>query len=202
MGHRGGQGHAGAHRRGAARLPARRYRRDVSRGGLEGGARRRCRSTTMRRSSALAAAAAYEQVDGRITIDGHDVTRAIRTPEIDKAAASVARLPHVREVLVGQQRDLGARRRGGDGRPRHRHGGVSGRRPEVLHRRLAGRAGAAARGRSGAHRRPGEHRDRAERTGGARQVGLDARGRAARAWRRTRSTSTPRRCRSRWSSIA
>jgi cytidylate kinase len=35
------------------------------------------------------------------------VTRAIRTPEIDKAAASVARLPHVREVLVGQQRDLG-----------------------------------------------------------------------------------------------
>ena len=35
------------------------------------------------------------------------MTRAIRTPEIDKAAASVARLPHVREVLVGQQRDLG-----------------------------------------------------------------------------------------------
>ena len=58
--------------------------------------------------SALARRAAYEQVDGRITIDGHDVTRAIRTPEIDKAAASVARLPHVREVLVGQQRDLGA----------------------------------------------------------------------------------------------
>ena len=62
----------------------------------------------MRRSSALARRAAYEQVDGRITIDGHDVTREIRTPEIDKAAASVARLPHVREVLVGQQRDLGA----------------------------------------------------------------------------------------------
>jgi cytidylate kinase len=36
------------------------------------------------------------------------VTRAIRTPEIDKAAASVARLPHVREVLVGQQRAMGA----------------------------------------------------------------------------------------------
>ena len=35
------------------------------------------------------------------------MTRAIRTPEIDKASASVARLPHVREVLVGQQRDLG-----------------------------------------------------------------------------------------------
>jgi cytidylate kinase len=59
------------------------------------------------RVSALARRAAYEQLDGRVTIDGHDVTRAIRTPEIDKAAASVARLPQVREVLVGQQRDLG-----------------------------------------------------------------------------------------------
>jgi len=57
--------------------------------------------------SALARRADYRQVDGRITIDGHDVTRDIRTPAIDKAAASVARLPHVREVLVGQQRDLG-----------------------------------------------------------------------------------------------
>ena len=54
------------------------------------------------------AARALQQADGAITIDGHDVTRAIRTPEMDKAAASVARLPHVREVLVGQQRELGA----------------------------------------------------------------------------------------------
>ena len=29
-------------------------------------------------------------------------------PEIDKASASVARLPHVREVLVGQQRQMGS----------------------------------------------------------------------------------------------
>lgn len=58
--------------------------------------------------AALAGRARYEQAGGRITIDGHDVTRAIRTPEIDKASASVARLPRVREVLVGQQRDLGA----------------------------------------------------------------------------------------------
>lgn len=57
--------------------------------------------------AALARRAAYQQVDGMIAIDGHDVTRAIRTPEIDRAAASVARLPHVREVLVGRQRDLG-----------------------------------------------------------------------------------------------
>ena len=58
--------------------------------------------------AALAGRAKYEQADGRVTIDGQDVTRAIRTPEMDRAAASVARLPHVREVLVQQQRGLGA----------------------------------------------------------------------------------------------
>src|SRR5688572_13378481 len=45
---------------------------------------------------------------GVVSIDGHDVTRAIRTPEIDKAATAVARLPRVREVLVARQRALGA----------------------------------------------------------------------------------------------
>src|SRR5262245_30198977 len=45
---------------------------------------------------------------GRVMIDGHDVTRAIRTPEIDKAATAVARLARVREVLVARQRALGA----------------------------------------------------------------------------------------------
>jgi cytidylate kinase len=43
----------------------------------------------------------------RVTIDGIDVTREIRTPEIDRAAASVARLPGVRAVLVARQRELG-----------------------------------------------------------------------------------------------
>jgi CMP/dCMP kinase len=56
----------------------------------------------------LASRALYRQIDGTISIDGQDVTRAIRTPEIDKAAASVARLPHVREELVRQQRHMGA----------------------------------------------------------------------------------------------
>jgi len=42
-----------------------------------------------------------------ITIDGSDVTRAIRTPEIDRAAAAVARLPKVRAVLVERQRECG-----------------------------------------------------------------------------------------------
>lgn len=44
---------------------------------------------------------------GVVSIDGQDVTRAIRTPEIDKAATSVARLPRVREVLVARQREFG-----------------------------------------------------------------------------------------------
>jgi cytidylate kinase len=43
-----------------------------------------------------------------VTIDGIDVTRAIRTPEIDRAAASVARLPRVRSILVARQREMGA----------------------------------------------------------------------------------------------
>lgn len=44
---------------------------------------------------------------GTVSIDGHDVTTAIRTPEIDKAAAAVARLPQVRAALVARQRALG-----------------------------------------------------------------------------------------------
>ena len=44
---------------------------------------------------------------GSVSIDGHDVTRTIRTPEIDNAAAAVARLPGVREILVERQRSMG-----------------------------------------------------------------------------------------------
>ncbi len=61
--------------------------------------------------AALARAAEIVLEGGAVLIDGHDVTRAIRTPEIDNAASAVARLPRVREVLVARQRDLGA---GGD----------------------------------------------------------------------------------------
>jgi len=57
--------------------------------------------------SALASRAHIE-VGGRTTGDGEDVTRAIRTPEIDRAAAVVARLPTVRTVLVARQRELAA----------------------------------------------------------------------------------------------
>jgi cytidylate kinase len=57
--------------------------------------------------AALAENAEIRQHDGRVTIDGFDVTRDIRTPAIDKAATSVARLPSVREALVRRFRKLG-----------------------------------------------------------------------------------------------
>ena len=41
---------------------------------------------------------------GVVSIDGHDVTHAIRTPEIDRAATAVAKLARGREVLVSRQR--------------------------------------------------------------------------------------------------
>lgn len=47
--------------------------------------------------------------DGVISVDGHDVRTAIRTPQIDDAAAAVARQPGVRDVLIAQQRAMGAR---------------------------------------------------------------------------------------------
>jgi CMP/dCMP kinase len=57
---------------------------------------------------AVAEAATIEISGAAVTIDGVDVTRQIRTPEIDKAAASVARLPRVREILVARQRAMAA----------------------------------------------------------------------------------------------
>src|SRR5690606_25361805 len=58
--------------------------------------------------TALADRAAYSQEDGVVMVDGDDVTRAIRKPEIDRASALLARLPAVRAVLVARQRQLGA----------------------------------------------------------------------------------------------
>lgn len=57
--------------------------------------------------AALARRADIVVEGGIVSIDGHDVTRAIRTPEIDKVASTVARLPAVREALVARQRQMG-----------------------------------------------------------------------------------------------
>lgn len=54
----------------------------------------------------LARQAAIVVEDGVVSIDGDDVTNAIRTAEMDRAAAVVARFQTVREELVARQRAL------------------------------------------------------------------------------------------------
>ena len=53
--------------------------------------------------TAIAESAKFE-LGAEIRVDGHDITRAIRTPEMDAAAGIVARHPKVRETLVRRQR--------------------------------------------------------------------------------------------------
>jgi cytidylate kinase len=61
-------------------------------------------------AAAVAALAARSELDvnARVSIDGHDVTTAIRTPLIDDAATIVARHAPVRTVLVERQRRYAA----------------------------------------------------------------------------------------------
>jgi len=49
-----------------------------------------------------------EPLPSLVSIAGIDVTAQIRTPEIDDAVSTVARMPRVREAMVAQQRHLGA----------------------------------------------------------------------------------------------
>ena len=55
--------------------------------------------------AALAARVELELNDRHVVVDRRDVTQTIRTPEIDVAAAAVARVPKVRRVLVARQRE-------------------------------------------------------------------------------------------------
>jgi cytidylate kinase len=56
----------------------------------------------------LAAQLEMEMSGGIVCVDGDDVTQAIRTVEMDRAASAVAVLPKVREALVARQRAMGA----------------------------------------------------------------------------------------------
>ena len=58
--------------------------------------------------SALAGRVQLTLEETTVTVEGHDVTSAIRTREIDAAAARVARMPDVRAVLVARQRAYAA----------------------------------------------------------------------------------------------
>src|SRR5262245_33764782 len=53
--------------------------------------------------ASVASRASFD-VNDKVTIDGHDITTAIRTPIIDEAAAIVAQHQPVRAVLVERQR--------------------------------------------------------------------------------------------------
>ena len=47
-------------------------------------------------------------VPSAVSIDGHDVTTAVRLPAVDAAVSAVARVPAVREAMVEQQRAIAA----------------------------------------------------------------------------------------------
>ncbi len=57
--------------------------------------------------AALGERARFDLEGGVVRIDGQDVSAAIRTPDIDAAAAAIARHPAVRRALVARQREYG-----------------------------------------------------------------------------------------------
>lgn len=57
--------------------------------------------------AALAERLVIEASDRSVRVDGADISSAIRNPEIDRAAARVARVPSVRAALVAKQRRIG-----------------------------------------------------------------------------------------------
>lgn len=59
------------------------------------------------RTKAIAFAPGADGGPQRVSIGGVDVTRAIRTAEIDRSVSAVSALPQVRAALVDQQRRIG-----------------------------------------------------------------------------------------------
>jgi cytidylate kinase len=63
---------------------------------------------------ALAALSSHVDIDlddqGRLRIDGMDLSKDIRSPEVNAAVSDYAKVPEIRKVLVEIQRRIGARR--------------------------------------------------------------------------------------------
>ncbi|MDX6720594.1 MAG: CMP/dCMP kinase, partial [Solirubrobacteraceae bacterium] len=80
---------------------------------LDSGAMYRCIALAQLRGAAdpLSCEIGFGEGDGTVTLDGEDVSAAIRTPEVSALASEVAARPEVRTALVEQQRKLIA---GGD----------------------------------------------------------------------------------------
>jgi len=63
----------------------------------------------MHRMEQLALAAEIELAPGRISLNGEDVTEAIRTPDVSNGASKIAVIPGVRRAMVAKQRGMGER---------------------------------------------------------------------------------------------
>jgi CMP/dCMP kinase len=73
------------------------------------GIRQNVEAADMHRMEQLAIAAEIELAPGRISLNGEDVTEAIRTPEVSSGASKVAVIPGVRRAMVAKQREMGER---------------------------------------------------------------------------------------------
>jgi cytidylate kinase len=73
------------------------------------GVRQNVSPDDMHRMEQLAIAAEIELAPGRISLNGEDVTQAIRTPEVSNGASKVAVIPGVRRAMVAKQREMGER---------------------------------------------------------------------------------------------
>ncbi len=62
----------------------------------------------MHKMEALAKESHVEFADGRVILNGEDVTREIREPEVSDAASKVAAYPGVRKAMREEQRRIGA----------------------------------------------------------------------------------------------
>jgi cytidylate kinase len=63
----------------------------------------------MHRAEQLAIASRIDLAPGRISLNGEDVTDAIRTPDVSNGASKIAVIPGVRRAMVAKQREIGER---------------------------------------------------------------------------------------------
>jgi cytidylate kinase len=73
------------------------------------GVRQNVAADDMHRMEQLALAAEIELSPGRISLNGEDVTEAIRTPDVSNGASRIAVIPGVRRAMVAKQREMGER---------------------------------------------------------------------------------------------
>src|SRR4029077_13234067 len=63
----------------------------------------------MHRAEQLAIASGIDLAPGRISLNGEDITDAIRTPDVTSGASKIAVIPGVRRAMVSKQREMGER---------------------------------------------------------------------------------------------